>query len=209
MLLNNFRPLVSFYSKSNFVDVHGDNVAKEDFLTGHSNSGVLNSHSFKGSNLTYDYTSTTGTNNYTKEIEKYKWTGIVANSSSSSNYSDGGVPTFRNGMVLFVGTGDTPVTANDYCLAEAKELQVTGASCTHTENETTLVTRSFINNTSEDVTIKEVGLYVFHDFNGVTNSNYYQYIVMIGRIVLDTPVTMAVGEGYTFTYIIDMSNISF
>lgn len=209
MLLNNFRPLVSFYSKSNFVNVHGDSVAKEDFITGHSNSNVLNSHSFKGSNSTYDYTTTTGTNTYTKEVEKYKWTNVVANSSMTTNLSDSYVPSFRNGMVLFVGTGDTPVTADDYCLAEAKELQVTGASCTHTENETTLVTRSFINNTSEDVTIKEVGLYVFHDFNNVGSSSYHQYIVMIGRTVLDTPVTMAVGEGYTFTYIIDMSNISF
>ena len=209
MLVNNFRPLVSFYSKSNFVDVHGDIVAKEDFLTGHSTSNVINSHSFKGSNLTYDYTTTTGTNTYTKEVEKYKWTNVVANSSMTSAYSDSTVPSFRNGMVLFVGTGDTPVTANDYCLAESKELQVTGASCTHTENETTLVTRSFINNTADDVIIKEVGLYVFHDFNGVTNANTYQYIVMVGRTVLDTPVTMAVGDGYTFTYIIDMSNISF
>ena len=218
MLVNNFRPLVSFYTDSTFKDVFGNTISKEDFLAGSSAQSTsssdvskVNGHKTTASNLSYNYTATPNTNNYTKEQYYYRWNNICGTEVSTTTIkNNNSANSRRNGMVLFVGTGDTPVTADDYCLDSAIELSVTAASCTHNAEEKTIITRTFVNETGEDVTIREVGVYIFFagaSADGVTTYNYP--VIMIGRIVLDTPVTMAVGEGYTFTYIIDMSNISF
>lgn len=217
MLVNNFRPLISFYADSDFKDVLGNTIAKKNYLSGQlisssSSSDVskVNGHNYLGSCLNYNYNITPNTNSFTKEKEYYNWENVVATDRSSTVKDNNYAYSRYNGMVLFVGTGDTPVTAEDYCLAEAKELSVTGASCVHSSNEKTAITRTFVNETGEDVTIKEVGAYIFFTGYGNTGNGSYNYpVVMIGRKVLDEPVTMAVGDSYTFTYIIDMSNISF
>ena len=59
----------------------------------------------------------------------------------------------------------------------------------------------------EDVTIKEIGLYVFKSVS--SQNNYTFCAVMTGRKVLNTPLTLAEWECCTFTYVIDMSRISF
>ena len=113
---------------------------------------------------------------------------------------------------MFAGTGDTPVSSSDYKLENAVELNIISASCVHNADETTIITRTFQNNTGEEVIIKEVGLYMFCSQTSndtYKNEKYYVPVIMLGRKVLNTPIIIANNESYTFTYKIDMSQISF
>ena len=141
----------------------------------------------------YIYSDTLDVN----EQAKYPWTGITGGRCENSLYGR------YNGFVLFVGTGDTPPTPDDYKLENAVELGVLTASCIHYANGRTIVSREFFNNTDENVTIKEIGCYIF------TNSNPHQPLVMIARRVLPNPVVIPDGQNYAFTYTIDTSRISF
>ncbi len=214
MLLNNFKPLISFYNGAKFVNVLGAEVAKTTILCGNSNSNTnlsgTNSHNYGGSTLSYNYTTTAAANNFTKEQTTYNWLGVVGVSASSGNPNY--ISARFNGFVLFIGTGNKEVQADDYCLDNAIELKVTASSCYHNADEKTIVSRSFYNNTEEDVEIKEIGLYFFMSPCGcVSNytSSFVQPIVMVGRKVFETPITIQKGEQYTFNYTIDMSQVSF
>ena len=212
-ILDNFKLLISFYRNTNFINTIGNSIAKISFLGGQQGqdytnhnravSPILNNHCVIGVS-SYNYDITTGSNTYTNEQASYNWYNITNN--SATNYYD--VSPYRyNGFIIFVGSGDTPVEPSDYKLDNALDLTVLSASCIHKEDETTIVTRTFQNNTGEDITIREVGLYVFRS---VASSNTYNsYPVMVGRKVLNVPITLENGESYTFTYKIDMSRISF
>lgn len=240
MLTNNFRPLISFYSGSNFKNVLGNNIPKVQFLGGQGLNGridiydigtnsswattgaqyrtwVKNNHEYRGSTLSYNYDANANTNTYTKEKETYDWRGVVSQSECSGSSPDY-ASSIYNGFVVFIGTNDDTenedvsietVSADDYCLNNSIELSVIGASCTHNSAEKTSVSRTFENNTEEDVIIKEIGCYVFKTNVSGTATNSSQPVVMIGRKILSTPVTIPVGEQRTFTYVIDMSAISF
>ena len=213
MLLDNFKLLISFYRNAQFTDTAGNSIAKISFLGGqngqvfgnHNNTSepIVNNHCVIGA-LSYNYDITSEANSYTDEQTAYTWMNIT-NSSSSNRYD---ISNERyNGFILFAGTGNTPAAASDYKLDNAVILDSLSASCTHNEDGRTIVTRTFQNNTGENVTIKEIGLYVFKSVS--SQNNYTSRAVMIGRKVLNTPVTLAEGECYTFTYVIDMSRISF
>ena len=197
MLLNNFKPLLQFYPDSTFVNVLGNTVSKSTVMPGQINASITNGHSWYASNLTYNYNSTTGTNGCTNEQRTYSWTGAAGMYSESENFRR------FNGFTIFIGSGDTPAAPEDYKLENALELGVIAASCIHYANGRTIVSRGFFNNTREDVTIREIGCYVF------VNSNPNQPLVMIGRKVIKTPVIILEGQQYTFTYTIDTSRVSF
>lgn len=197
MILNNFKPLVSFMITGDFKNVLGSIVDKSTVLAGQSAGYITNGHYYTSSNLQYSYTTNTGTNNFTDEQTTYSWIGVVR-TQGSANVAD-----MLNGFVLFVGSGNTAVTVSDYKLASPLTLNAISASCTPL-NEKMFVQRTFLNNSANNVTVNEVGCYVFttkQDGNKIP-------IVMIGRKVLDNPVTIPVGETYTFTYVLDMSNIT-
>lgn len=207
MLVNNFKSLIEFYPDTTLVNVLGNNVSKKDLLysSGSVNTTALrNNYTPQGQALSYNYSTTTATNSYTKEKTSYLWADVV-------NSRNGSFQTIcYNGLVIFVGTGDTPVTSNDYCLDNAVELAVTAASCTHTENNKTYISRTFQNNTGSSVTITEIGCYVFRcNANLNTTALNNLDIVMIGRRVLQSPVTIADGDMYTFHYVIDMDTVNF
>lgn len=214
MLVNNFKPLISFYEVETFKNVLGDTINKKDFLAGnHYQGGTPNATGRDGcaSNSRYDYAATTNTNSCTQETGLYRWVKIVdvTDNTAYNTKTYSNMAYRKNGFVLFVGSGNTAPTVEDYKLDTALELTVLGASCTHSSNGTTLVTRTFQNNTVEAVTVKEIGCYVFAQSMGSTsNTSQMHSIVMVGRIVLDAPVTLEVGEAYTFQYTIDMSNIT-
>ena len=197
MLLNNFKLLFQFYPDSTFVNVLGDTVYKGNILAGQPDSDRYNGHCNYASNLLYNYNPNVGSNNYTSEQKTYAWTGITGARCNSDLYGR------YNGFVLFVGTGDTPPTPDDYKLENAVELGVLTASCIHYANGRTIVSREFFNNTDENVTIKEIGCYIF------ANTSPNQPLIMIARKVLPNPVVIPEGQNYTFTYTIDTSQISF
>ena len=229
MLTKNFRNLLSFYLDNDYKDVLGQtrkgytifggigtNSQYDTTVTG-GGLNLINGYEFRGTNRSFNYGSNTATNSFTNEQTTYRWNNVLANQSTSGTrnlYTN----QIANGFVLFVGTNNnnenenigTTASENDYCLNKAVELSVTSASCTSLSSSKTYVSRTFANNTENDVEIKEIGCYIFTEFCKDTDVQPYSLpIVMIGRKVLTSPVTIPVGEQRTFTYVIDMSAISF
>ena len=120
MLLDNFKPLLSFCRNETFINTAGDSIAKISFLGGqngqvfssHNNTSepIINNHCVIGA-LSYNYDVTSEANSYTDEQTAYTWMNIT-NSSSSNRYD---IANQRyNGFILFAGTGDTPAASSDY-----------------------------------------------------------------------------------------------
>ena len=201
MLLDNFRPLLFFGNGGTFVNVLGDTVDLSSVLTKITENSILNGHSYLGVARSFNYTTNIGSNSYTEEQTSYTWLNIT----SSMNTRDQAY--YRNGFVIFIGTGDTAVTASDYCLDSALNIDVVGASCTTADTGIVTTTRTFENNTGSDVEIKEMGLYIFTPVG--EGAQYMKPLIMIGRKVLANPVTIPEGEQRTFEYVIHMENITF
>lgn len=214
MLLDNFKLLIDFYPDSSFKNVLGNTVTKKSFLAGQEyqdpsqNQFYNNGHTGLASTLTYNYGATENLNECEAEKTSYPYGWAVSNNNAQNTKTISNAKYRFNGMVLFVGTGDTPATANDYCLDNSVVLTPTSSKCTHTANLTTEIERTFKNNTGDAVTIKEVGAYIFAAQYGNLSSDNYFPIVMIGRKVI-TPVTIANNETYTFKYTIDFNNITY
>lgn len=202
MLLNNFRKLITFGYYGAFTNVLGSSVNKINFLNRGTESSCVNSY-IPCVIYNFNYNATTASNNYTQELTTYSWKDVLSTSTSSTTSSTSS--SRYNGFTIFVGTGETTPTAEDYKLDTPVELDVLDASCYHFENGMTVVSRTFQNNTESDVTIKEIGVYIFaHGGNTASHP-----CVMIARTVLDTPITIPVGDVHTFSYKIDFSQIQF
>lgn len=121
-------------------------------------------------------------------------------SSTSYSYND-----------LRVGTGTTEPTADDYCLeSENTTLTLVSASASGSYTNDSLsegnsaktIVTTYANNTSETVTISEVGYFIENaesynlDKSSATKRNF-----LMAHEVID-PVEIGVGETYTFTFVI-------
>lgn len=100
---------------------------------------------------------------------------------------------------LTIGTGDTAVTADDYCLANEITASMSNIEYTTTcgaDNDElkAVYTMTVTNNTGADVTIKEVGIEA-----GVGNSSYAEQFILIAREVLSSPITIPSGGSKVFT----------
>lgn len=135
------------------------------------------------------------------------------------------------GVYMDVGFGDTAVTANDIKLSDGnmtienaystaisqdwayriplqgKEyLTVIGQSNnTKADGEVFNKTVVYRNDTEQNVTVKEIGLYYNVWSPATSTSSYWQYADNIGialafRKVLSTPITFAPGDVYAITY---------
>jgi hypothetical protein len=227
MLLDNYKTLLSFNKNKTFKNVLGDTVDIKTVLGGQGLNGktteyttgggtgfswssgtpktyVQNNHEYRASVSSFNYDTTNATNSYTEETTSYMWDNIVCNRASGGSTISN---VLYNGFVIFVGDNNDntsqiseTVSTTDWKLRHAVELDVAGASCIHNANGKTYVSRTFTNNTGVDVTIKELGCYLFSSQVGTTNTTP---IVMIGRTVLDTPVTIANGDSQVFTYVIN------
>lgn len=219
MLTNNFKQLMNWYAGCTFTNVLGNTTNKITVMGGQANDlSITNQtnnnymasvptygHPQYGVVYNFEYYPTANLANYTAEKTSYKWLNITTGTGNTSTLNK---VYMRNGFTIFLGTGDTEATVNDYCLANSIELASTGGSCTHLENGVTTVQRTFVNNTENDVTIKEIGLYMFSP-NSDSNSSYQYPIILMGRKVLTSPITIPVGDTYTATYNIDFRNISY
>lgn len=205
MLVNNFKPLLFFGGGGNFKNVSGAVVSAGNLLPTIAgiNETVLNGYERYGCGRSFNYNITAASNNYQDEQTAYNWNGIVANWGFNGGSGDANHAR-EAGFTLFVGEGATPETSEDYKLDSPLVLTVTSASCIQNSQGTVTVARTFQNNTQNEVTVKEKGLYIFSYYN-----NQNSYAVMIGRKVLDTPVTIPIGASYTFTTTIDMTQVTF
>ena len=121
-------------------------------------------------------------------FKKYDGTSAVYSISSLWNH-----------IVVKVGTGNTPPTADDFNLEIPSNLTVNGT----TENvcgennpvnkysRMATVATTYTNATEDSITITEIGM---------LGGN----AVYITRELLETPVTIKPGESYTFTAVIDI-----
>lgn len=210
MLVNNFKHLVYFSSNGQFKNVLGNDVDVKKVLRLNTQYyQATNGHVGAGTDRCFNYIWTTGSNSYTNEQTTYNWTGIVSTASDATHAYEKG-----NGFVIFVGTGDTAVTSNDYKLDTPVALDVLNAACIDNGDGTVATARTFQNNTGNDVTIKEIGLYVFmmNDKSGADPAYVYggaAPLVMLGRKIFSNPVILENGEMYTFTYTIDLRDMTF
>lgn len=127
------------------------------------------------------------------------WTNNLA-SSTSYSYSN-----------LRIGTGTTEPTADNYSLeSETTALTLVSASASGSYTNNNLsegnsaktIVATYVNNTTEMVTISEVGYFIQHaqsyNLDG-TNAGYQNFLM--AREVID-PVEIGAGETYTFTFVI-------
>ena len=162
----------------------------------------------------------TSNTNYTKSVKLKSEDGTVciggAYPGSTTYLGAPWVNTSVSGSYAYnslrVGTGTTEPTADDYSLqSETTALTLVSASATgnYTNNNLsegnsakTIVT-TYVNNTTEAVTISEVGYFIEHaqsyNLDG-TNATYRNFLM--AREVID-PVEIGAGETYTFTFVIE------
>ncbi|MEM4959847.1 MAG: hypothetical protein QXX12_08275 [Nanopusillaceae archaeon] len=104
---------------------------------------------------------------------------------------------------ILVGRGTNPVSYDDYELED----QITYLDIYYGEmeghlisrpdgKEAIVISRTFTNSSSGDVTIREVGL-AFH-----TRTIYDRYFFLIDRTVLSSPITLKPGQSAVIRYII-------
>lgn len=193
MLVNNFKGLIQFGNTFTFKNVAGEENNAFSLL-GHNGLGTAyNNHTTMGQ-TSFNYDFTTASDNFTVEQEKYTWANVVTGTYSSSGYNNKG----ECGLTLFCGSGLKEVTSEDYKLDNALNLATAGAFCQHKGNITAVI-RVFQNNTEKNVTINEIGLYVFKTAT-LTNGDDNHYLVMIARKLLEAPITLAPNETTALTY---------
>ena len=106
--------------------------------------------------------------------------------------------------ILLVGSNDAEERYNDYKLELISSLSVSSyRGVTYsTENgvHRCVLTKTFTNNTAEDVTVKEMGVYVNFTGRQSGSSSNYSVNVLVAREKLAQPVTISANGGVaTFT----------
>ena len=103
-------------------------------------------------------------------------------------------------VYVAVGSGETEPTIDDYALETPLMSTLTRVSMEwqwgswNTDNKLGWVSTLWRNNTSAPVTVKEIALYMQGQYNDTSNT------FCIARSVLETPVTIGVGDTYNFYY---------
>ena len=106
------------------------------------------------------------------------------------------------GAYIEVGFGDTPESVTDYNLADSnkdnpKLTYVAGGKNAAIQGDINNLYANFRNDSGTNVTVREVGIVG----NGVGNSSGdFSEMCLFFRKVLETPVTIAPGETYSFSY---------
>ena len=99
-----------------------------------------------------------------------------------------------------MGFGDTPETPDDYQLADSnyanRKLTVVGiGKNTPALGDIFSVFANFSNDGAENVIVKEIGI-----VGNPTDSSTTANLCLLYRKVLDSPITIAPGEIYNFSY---------
>lgn len=107
-----------------------------------------------------------------------------------------------------LGTGTTEPTATDYALQNditenLSRVTVTTNISYETGKEKTVITVSGVNITGNELTISEIGIYKTaygSDNNGTPGHSPVPLKVLFIRHLLETPKTVASGEGFSLTF---------
>ena len=103
-----------------------------------------------------------------------------------------------------MGTGNTEVDADDYCLANDVSSSFSNLTASYNEvvsndtdgipNAKIVFSIAGVNSSADSITIKEIGLCKNIIFYTAGNS---QQNVLFVRHILDTPITVAAGDSFT------------
>lgn len=126
---------------------------------------------------------------------------ISLNQLSSYNSNGHYGATGTSCYCIVIGAGDTPVTKEDYDLADASimandKMKSMTQNATYSKVSGAAITCQWLNNSSDPITIKEIGL-SFKTGGGAYNKSGN---ILVARKVLTTPLTVQPGETYAFTY---------
>lgn len=154
----------------------------------------------EANNLGITYTDITGTDIEVTYSGGWNYSGGVC---STSQYKTLDTYTSTGKFALYVGSNGTPPTENDYTLDTVNLTPTQNPTLTRTDTQT-LIAFTLTNNTDSEQTIREVGLCTAALS---TSSNVYIRL-LLNRKVLDTPITMAIGDTYIFTFTYDTSNLT-
>lgn len=105
-----------------------------------------------------------------------------------------------NSLIVCVGTGDTEPTANDYnleSLVSYTDMPVSSSTVGITSNNTKQYTYVLNNATSNTIIVKEIGIYLR---SSAITTGLTRLCCLLGREVLDEPVTVLPNQTATFTY---------
>lgn len=144
-----------------------------------------------------DYTITNGTTknsygDYDNGLRQH----IIPN--ISENNING---TWNDGYRVIPGCGNTKPTENDYYVETPSDLTFRGSVANPlAENQIKNITTTWENATASPITVKEVVL-----CTKFTPQYSQMTTAIIARKVLETSVTIASGEQYSFTYIITLN----
>lgn len=138
-----------------------------------------------------------------KSITKFPSSSFSLFGGSNISDDQAQIPTADNITavpMLLVGKSNAEETYDDYALDLVTELTLTGrryANITYTADGCVYNTvKTFVNNTENDITVNEVGIYFHFEFN---------YDVLLYRKKLDKSVTLKANGGTaTFNLVIDI-----
>lgn len=105
-----------------------------------------------------------------------------------------------NGLLVAVGTGSAEPTADDYTLESLvshTDMPVSSSTLGITASGTKQYTYILNNSTDAAITVAEIGLYLR---SSAITTGLTPLCCLLGREVLDTPVTVQPGQTATFTY---------
>lgn len=129
----------------------------------------------------------------------YSVSGSVYSNTTGSN----GIDTIGTCKGIVLGTGTTPPTYNDFRIETPVESSgYSNNSYSISADCQQVLTQSYTNKSSEDITVTELGLFVS---DSDTNENYAK--VLLTRNVI-SPVTIKPNETKTFTIKIDYKKFS-
>lgn len=195
MLTNNFKKMImTLNGNKTGITVEG---TQGTMYQGNSNSVSIGTY-------TLGYNNNESTSRFVKELGNTP-SGIFTtgnnNSNNAFNFYD--AYSYKSTLAMLVGTSDTPPTVNDIKLGNQIQLTHINDSCSMVDGVISLI-REFQNNTESEVTIKEVGLYVISG-NTTSSSGSFEnlFIFLVGRNILQTPVTIPIGDIASFQYRID------
>ena len=106
-----------------------------------------------------------------------------------------------NGLIIAVGTGDTEPTASDYnleSLISYTDMPVSSSTVGVTANGTKQFTYVLNNSTANTIIVKEMGIYLRSSYTEI--GTITPLCCLLGREVLDEPVTVLPNQTATFTY---------
>lgn len=167
---------------------------------------------------TYGYTQSESTYLFTKETATvsdlsinskefaYSEQDINVYNAFYTSYSSSSTVYYSNTIAMLVGTGTTSPTKDDYKLEAQIELESRRDICYFNPSGKLVLARDFRNNTEGSVSINELGIYLVCGRYSNSTSNQLVSTFLIAREVLESPVTLAVGDSEFFTYTINMQN---